>query len=58
MLRIMKGGDKMENKINYVEPRIEEIELNVEPTSMGAEQSSTCGYRSCCYGGDESSNGW
>lgn len=54
----MKGGDKMENKINYVEPRIEEIELNVEPISMGAEQSSTCGYRSCCYGGDESSNGW
>ena len=54
----MKGGDKMETKINYVDPRIDEIALNVEPISMGAEQSSTCGYRSCCYGGDESSNVW
>lgn len=49
----------MKEKFEYEAPAVELIEMEVDqPVGNGPEKSSKCGARSCCYGGDESSNGW
>ena len=48
----------MKEKIEYEAPAVELIKMESEhPVGNGPEKSSKCGNRSCCYGGDQSSNG-